>query len=121
MDYNNAYIISTEDRKAIGLYFIQKQIDREVHTDENYKNERFELAKNNAEIKKYFKAITDEIVNDHAIYIFGPGKAQEAFKNVLKEIHQFKSKEIELGTSAKISMNQMVSRVQKHFDTEYLD
>ena len=115
LDHKHAFIIRTADRKIGGTYEMVKKIDREVHTDENYKNEQFELAKNNAEIKKYFKAITDEIVQDHVIFIFGPGKAQEEFKNVLKDILTFKNKEIAVGKSDKLSINQMIARVVAHF------
>ena len=95
-----------------------KKIDRQEHTDKNYKNERFELAKNTLEIKKYFKAITDEFTHDNAIFIFGQGKAQEELKNALKQIHILKTKTIELGTSAKISINQIIARVAEYFEEE---
>ena len=116
MDSKHAFIISTPDRKTGGKYEMLKKIEREEHSDENYKNERFELGKNTQELKKYFKAIIDEIDQDHAIFIFGPGKAQEELKNVLKDNNQFKSKEIVLGTSDKISINQMIAKVSQHFE-----
>ena len=112
MDNHHAFIISSEG----GSYVIQKKIDRELHADESYKNEHFELSKDTAELKKYFKAISDEIIHDHGIFIFGPGKVQEEFKNVLKELAQFKTKEIVLGAASKMSDKQMVAKVIAHFD-----
>ena len=115
MDKKHAFIIGTADRNAEGDYAILKKIERELHDDEKYKNERFELAKEKLELKKYFKAISDEIEQDDVIFIFGPGKAQEELKNVLKDILKFKSKVIEIGTSDKISTNQMIARVKEYF------
>jgi stalled ribosome rescue protein Dom34 len=116
MDNKHAFIISSADRKIGGDFDMIKKIERHEHNDDYYKNERVELAKDTQEIKKYFKAIADEIDQDQAIYIFGPGKAQEEFKNVLKENHHFDSKIIELGTSDKLSTNQMIAKVKAHFE-----
>jgi hypothetical protein len=116
MDNKQAFIISTADRKTGGDYQMLKKIERKSHTDENYKNERFELAKDTQELKHYYKALTAEIDHDDAIYIFGPGKSQEEFKNILKDIHLFKSKEIVLGSFDKMSTKQMAARVKEHFE-----
>jgi hypothetical protein len=116
MDNKHAFIISTTDRKTGGEFQMLKKIERKEHTDENYKNERFELAKEKQELKQYYKSISTEIEQDEAIYIFGPGKAQEELKNVLKEIHVFKSKNIILGSSDKMSVKQMIARVTDFFE-----
>jgi predicted aconitase len=116
MDNKQAFILSTPDRKIGGAYQMLKKIERKTHTDENYKNERFELAKETQELKQYYKALTAEIDQDDAIYIFGPGKSQEEFKNILKEIHQFKSKDIVLGSSDRMTTKEMAARVKEHFE-----
>jgi hypothetical protein len=116
MDNKHAFIISTANRNTGSEYAMLKKIDRETHEDEKYKNERFELAKEKMELKKYFKALADEVEKDEVIFIFGPGKIQEEFKNVLKDNHLFKSKTIEIGSSAKLSINQMITRVMEHFE-----
>jgi hypothetical protein len=116
MDNKQAFIISTADRKIGGEYQMLKKIERKTHTDENYKNERFELAKETQELKQYYKALTAEIDQDDAIYIFGPGKSQEEFKNILKDIHQFKTKDIVLGSSDRMTTKQMAARVKEHFE-----
>lgn len=118
MDNKVAFIISTPDRKTGGEYAPISKIERENHDNDVYKNERFELAKNNAELKRFYKAISIEIERDDAIYIFGPGKSQEELKNVLKENRLFKDKKIMLGTSPKLSIPQMVARVRAHFEPE---
>ena len=116
MDTRHAFIIGSSDRMTGGDYGVIKKIEREGHEEDNYKNERFELSKEKLELKKYFKALSDEIDEDDAVFIFGPGKAQEEFKNVLKENLKFKTKEIELGTSDKITTNQMLAKVKEHFE-----
>jgi hypothetical protein len=118
MDYQHAFIISTDSRKMGADFEMQKKIEREGHEDEVYKNERFELSKDKTELKKYYKIITDEIDQDDAIFIFGPGKSQEELKNILNENHLFKSKEIKLGSSDKISIKVMIERVAAHFEGE---
>jgi hypothetical protein len=116
MDQKHAIVISTPNRKPNGTYEMIKKIERGDHSNDVYKNESAELKKDTAETKKYHKAIIAEIDQADAIYIFGPGKAQEELKNVLSDMHQFKSKHIELGTSDKMSVNQMIARVRDHFD-----
>ena len=116
MDFQHAFIISTDNRTTGADYAMLKKIERDGHEDDNYKNERVELSKDKSELKKYFKAIADEIDQDHSIFIFGPGKAQEEFKNALEDNQHFASKDIVLGTSDKISVNQMVAKVKDHFE-----
>jgi hypothetical protein len=118
MDYKHAFIISTENRTIGGDYLLKQKIDRSGHENDVYKNERFELAKEKAELKKFFKAISDEILLDDVLFIFGPGKSQEEFKNVLLDIHAFKTKEISIGSSAKITIKQMISMVEIFFEGE---
>lgn len=112
MDFQHAYVIGTDGAD----YATLKTIKREGHEEDDYKNERVELSKEKLELKKYFKAIADEIDQAHVLFIFGPGKAQEEFKNALQDVHQFNGKDIVLGTSDKISAKQMVARVKEHFD-----
>jgi hypothetical protein len=119
MDNKHAFIFSTANRHVGEDFTMLKKIERETHEEEKYKNERFELAKEKMELKKYFKALSDDIVYDDAVFIFGPGKIQEEFKNILKENHLFKSKIIEKGSSvSKLSINQMLARVKEHFEKD---
>lgn len=118
MDHQHAFVISTSNRSKGGEYDVIHKINRSGHEEDNFKNERVELSKETLELKKYFKAIAAEIIHDDAIFIFGPGKAQEEFKNMLKDDHHFDSKDIKLGTSDKITNNQMIAKVKDHFDGE---
>jgi hypothetical protein len=115
MDHHHAFVISTPDQHAEGEYDVVKKIARHEHDSSNYKNEKVDLAKGSQEQKKYFKAISDQINHAEAIYIFGPGTAQEEFKNTLGHDHHYNGKEILLGTSDKITDNQMIAQVRDHF------
>lgn len=116
MDYQHAVVISTDSRKIGADFEKQKEIGRDGHEEEQYKNDRVELSKDKLELKRYFKAIADEIDQDDAIFIFGSGKAQEEFKNFLDDMHPFSSKEITLGTSDKINVKQMIAKTKDHFE-----
>lgn len=116
MDNKHALVVGTENRSKTGDFELIKKIECDDHEGENYKNEKVSLSREALENKKYYKEIAQEIDDCHSIYIFGPGKAQEQFKNVLEDMGQFKGKNIELGSSDKLSLNQIIDRVKAHFD-----
>jgi stalled ribosome rescue protein Dom34 len=111
MDYQQACILSSNGDE----FEVNKTIDRDGHKDADYKNEHVEQSKETQELKKFFAAITSEIEDANEIFIFGPGKAQEQFKNVLKENHQFDDKKIELGSSDNINEHEMKKMAKAHF------
>jgi stalled ribosome rescue protein Dom34 len=74
------------------------------------------MARENEDLKKYFKAIASHIYEDDTIFVFGPGKAQEQFKNFLEDYQNFKSKTIEFGTTEKMTENEMIAKVRIHFE-----
>ncbi len=115
MDSEKAIIVATKDRTSTGSFEIIATVNCGDHEGANYKNERVEQSKENQENKKYFKEIASHIDGDNEIYIFGPGKAQEQFKNFLEDYQNFNSKEITLGTSGKISNNELIEAVDKFF------
>jgi stalled ribosome rescue protein Dom34 len=116
MDSKHANVIATADRANHGNFEIVATVDCDDHEGADYKNEKVEHAKESQEQKKYFKAIASHIDEDQVIYIFGPGKAQEQFKNYLEDQHNFKSKEVTLGTADKITHNEMVAKVKSFFE-----
>jgi hypothetical protein len=117
MDQRHAFVISTESYKPHdGDFSVLDTIEKNDHSNDVYKNESAELKKDAADQKKYHAALMVAIKDVDAVYIFGPGKAQEEFKNVLKDNHQYKNKDIILGSSDKMSTKQMVERVKSIFD-----
>jgi stalled ribosome rescue protein Dom34 len=115
MDSKRAIIIASENRSNIGEFNVVATIDCDNHEDADYKNDRVEQSRESLENKKYFKAIATYVDEDDSIFIFGPGKAQEQFKNFLAEDQNFNPKDIELGTSDKISEAEMKAKVKVHF------
>ena len=115
MDSKHAFVIANEGFSADGEYDVVSKVNCDGHDDDNYKNDRVEQSKETAELKKYFKEIANHIDEVNEIYIFGPGKSQEQFKNFLKDNQNFDQKHIELGTSDKITENQMIAQVRNHF------
>jgi stalled ribosome rescue protein Dom34 len=116
MDSKHAIVIATENRVVHGEFEIITTVECGDHEGADYKNEKVEHSKDSQEQKKYFKTIASHIHEDQVIYVFGPGKAQEQFKNYLEDQHKFKSKEITLGTSDKITNNEMIAKVKSFFE-----
>jgi stalled ribosome rescue protein Dom34 len=116
MDSKNAFIIASSDRTINTDYDIVAKVQCEDHEDKTFKNERVEQSRDDQEQKKYFKEIAAHISGDESIFIFGPGKAQEQFKNFLEDYQNFNSKEIELDASDKLSDSEMKAKVKYHFD-----
>jgi hypothetical protein len=113
MDTKNAFIISKENESTI--YAITNEIECEDHDGAKYKNERVEHSKEVLEQKNYFKAIAAAITTNDGIYVFGPGKAQEQFKNFLSDYQNFHLIDTKLGTSDKITPPEMIAAVTEHF------
>lgn len=118
MDQKHAYVIASPDKSASGDFDIFAEVKCEDHDDDAYKNEKVNQSKETQELKKYFKEIASFIDDVQSIYIFGPGQAQEQFKNFLKDYQNFDEKEIKLGTSDKISENQMIAKTKAFFNEE---
>lgn len=113
MDSQHAFIISSEDYTPHGEFEVKAKVKCESHKKDDYKNDRVEMTKENAELKKYFKEISNNLVEVNNVYVFGPGKAQEQFKNFLKDQHT--QMVVELDTADGLSEHQMVAKVKKHF------
>jgi stalled ribosome rescue protein Dom34 len=111
MDNNHAFIISQNE----GSFEVTASIQCDDHEGATYKNDRVEQSKDNQETKKYFKEIAGHISDAHSIFIVGPGKAQEQFKNFLEDYQNFNTKELALGSSDKISQAEMIELVKNHF------
>lgn len=118
MDKKHAFIISSSDKSPNGDFEILSEIKCDDHDDDNFKNEKVNQSKETHEQKKYFKEIASFIDDVQSIYIFGPGQAQEQFKNFLKDYQNFDEKEIKLGASDKISENQMIAKTKAFFNEE---
>lgn len=114
LDKDHAYIIRTADYSADGQFEVHEKI-KPIHHGERSGSEHTHHQKEAQALKKLFEEIEKPIAMADAIYIFGPGKAQEQLKNYLSEKKPFQSKEIVLGTAQHQTHNQLIAQVRDHF------
>lgn len=114
IDHKQAFIIATSDRKNVGDYSVVKKMDAPYRADHS-SNENAHHKKVAQEIKQLYENVSKELLTDDAIFITGPGTAQEELKNFLAQNQHFHNKEIALGTSDHPTDNQRVAEVRNHF------
>ena len=114
IDHKHAFVISTPDRKNLGEFGVVNKIESKHHADHS-SNENAHHNKVAQEIHRLYENVSKHIVSDDAIFITGPGTAQEEFKNFLKQDQHFRNKEIVIGTSDHPTENQRVAEVRNHF------
>ena len=109
MDHHNALFITS----AGGDYAVHEKIKAdEYHGD---KGEHAAMNAEKADNRKYYKAISHQLMNYDDIFIFGPGKSQEELRNFLHEDQHFKNKRIALASTDHMSDHQMIAKVRDHF------
>ncbi|MBU6203748.1 MAG: hypothetical protein ACK5AS_01060 [Bacteroidota bacterium] len=114
IDHDHAYIIRSSDYKSNGLFEIQEKIKADHHPEHSGSEHTFHQ-KQAQEQHKFFSALTSHLNQADALYIFGPGKAQEQLRNYLIEDKQYKNKEIVTGTAQHQTPNQLIAQVREHF------
>jgi stalled ribosome rescue protein Dom34 len=114
IDHKQAYIIGTNDRKNLGDYQVINHIKSKQHADHSSS----EVAHHNKvaqEIGQMYEAVMDHLVSEDAIFISGPGRAQEELRNKMVEDGRFQKKEIVIGTSDHPTDNQRIAEIRAHF------
>ncbi len=114
LDHEHAYIIRTSDFLAEGTYDVHEKIKSEHHAERGGSEHTFHH-KESQELKKFFVQIAAQVQHADALYIFGPGKAQEQLKNFLTDDKHFQGKEISTGTAQHQTHNQLLAQVRAHF------
>lgn len=113
LDNSKAIIISKTSGNDSSEYAIQDK----VKAQENQSGGS-EHAINNAKQTgniKYYKSVSTLLLPYDEILIFGPGKAQEQFKNYLQEDAQFKNKQITIDSGEQLTDPQMIAKVREFF------
>lgn len=113
LDNQNAMIIAHSDEEENGDF----QIQDKVKSDE-YHGGKGEHASNNADRAnslKFYKTVAGLVMKYDEIMVFGPGKAQEEFKNFLNGDSRFNNKKITIDSSEHISDPQMIAKVREYF------
>lgn len=113
MDSENAIVAKNHDIESAFKFFVCDPVKRDVqHGNTNEKNA------NNVEqtnIAKFFKDLEHLITNTEELYLTGTGQIQEQFKNHLAETAQFKNLKVTLDTAQKMSNEEVLATVKKHF------
>ena len=117
IDHDKAILIETPDQSNTGDFEMIKKIKSNLHgsfgSSQNANTNK--LAK---ELHDFFKHVSHELTNIDFIYVIGPGKAQEEFRNYVKKEGVLKSLGIEIDTAdAHLSENQMIAKVRSHFSS----
>lgn len=114
LDNQHAIIAKNHGPQKSGDFFLTSPVKAEhvySNSNENAENNQAQKAKNN-----FFKDIEKLLINTEELYITGPGTAQEQLKNHLAEQAQFKNLKVTLDTADKMSENQVLDTVKKHFN-----
>lgn len=114
MDSENAIVVKNHDIESAYKFFVCDPVKREVqHGNSSEKNANNVEQTNTA---KYFKDLEHLITNTEELYLTGTGTIQEQFKNHLAETAQFKNLKVTLGTDQKMSPEEVLETVKKHFN-----
>lgn len=114
MDSENAIVVKNHDIESAFKFFLCDPVKREVQGGNSS-----EKNANNAEqtnTAKFFKELEHLITNTEELYVTGTGTIQEQFKHHLAETAQFKNLKVELGTDQKMSGEQFLEEVKKHYN-----
>ena len=113
IDNQDAMIISNSPENKNGEYAIQNKIKAK-----EMRGGGSEHSMNNAkqsDAVKYFKSLSNLLLNYDEILVFGPGQSQEQFQNHLKQDVQFKSKQITIDSAEQLTDPQMIAKVRDFF------
>lgn len=113
LDNHNAIIITNTVKEGEEVF----EIEQKVKANEHHKGGS-EHSMNNAkqaDMRKYFKQVSGLLLNYDAILVFGPGKSQEEFINVLSEDANFKDIKISLSNTGQLTDPQMIAKVRDFF------
>lgn len=113
MDSENATVVKNHDIESAYKFFVCDPVKRDVQRgNSNEKNANNVEQTNTA---KFFKDLEHLITNTEELYLTGTGTIQEQFKNHLAETPQFKNLKVKLDTAQKMSDEQLLDTVKKHF------
>lgn len=113
LDNTQALIISNPTGSSGNDYAINDKVKAEKHhgggSEHSMNNSK------QGEVVKYFKSVSNLLVNFDEILLFGPGKSQEKLQNHMKEDPQFNNKQITIDSAEKLTDPQMIAKVREFF------
>lgn len=115
IDHEKAILIQTQDRSNEGDYDPVKRIKSNLHGSFG-SSQNANTNKISKELHDFFRQVSHSISGIEVLYVIGPGKAQEEFRNYVKKEGLLRSLEIELDSAqAHLSENQITAKVRSHF------
>ena len=118
MDHEGAYMINTPDKSNEGDFEVTNKIKSNLHGSFG-SSQNANSNKITKELHQYFKQLSRELSGVDFVYVIGSGKAQEEFRNFVKNEGTLKNLKIEIDTAeAHMTNNQMVAKVRVHFTSE---
>lgn len=117
LDSQEAVIITNSPENENGVYTILDKVKAAINhgggSEHSINNSK------QADMLKYFKSVSDQLLNYDEILIFGPGKSQKQFQNHLKEEAQFNSKQITIDSDDQLTDPQMIAKVRDFFKSRH--
>ena len=114
IDQTKAVVVKNHDAQNAFKFFLCSPVKAVIQHGNSSEN-----AGNNAEQTnkaKFFKEVEHLLTNSEEVYITGPGTMQEELKKHLEETAQFKNLKVKLGTDQKMSDEQFLEEVIKHYN-----
>ena len=114
IDSEKAIVVKNHDAQNAFKFFLCSPVKAIIQHGNSNEN-----AGNNAEQTnkaKFFKEVESLLTNSQELYITGPGTMQEELKRYLHDTAQFKNLKITLDTAAKMSDEQVLETVKKHYN-----
>jgi len=115
IDHEKALIFHSSDMSNVGEFELVKKIKSNLHGSFG-SSQNANTNKISKELHDFFKQVSQKLTGLDVVYVIGPGKAQEEFRNYLKKEGVLKFIDIEIDTAdAHLSDNQMIAKVRNHF------
>tara|TARA_R110000751_G_scaffold287893_2_gene392816 strand:- start:1096 stop:1470 length:375 start_codon:yes stop_codon:yes gene_type:complete len=113
MDHSNANLINLDSNK--GMHSISSKFTSETKEDALHRSESLMHNKRQQMQEKFYKQIGSEILKFKHVLLFGPTNAKVELHNYLNKDLHFKNIKIDIESSGKMTNNEQVAFVKKHF------
>ncbi|MFI5204182.1 MAG: hypothetical protein ACHQF2_06775 [Flavobacteriales bacterium] len=126
MDYSHAVFIDPYDstptfETVTALHSASQRIAGEKSSKTSFQpgqrsnNEYKVHQKENSDEKHYFKVMVDRLKQFDEIFVFGPTEAPHTLFLEMQKIQEFRKKKLSWEKADKMTDNQLLARVKKHF------
>ncbi|MBN2569480.1 MAG: hypothetical protein JXB42_08645 [Deltaproteobacteria bacterium] len=126
IDHRQAIIVSVVNKKEI-VTTIKSDAEGHFRSTGGSRSASFQgeivsgrkaEARRTHQLRNYYDEVISLLHDAHSIYIFGPGEAKKELETEMKKSKALASKVVETTPADKMTENQIVAEVKKHFITE---